>query len=408
MLIGLLLSTAMAVSTSSTASAPQQGAPFRQVLNGIDVLERDGFKTLQGRKIALITNHTGRTRDGRFTSDVLANAPGVEMVVLFAPEHGLRGLLDEAIKDGKDEKTGLPVFSLYNPGSGPERYRPKKEHLVGVDTIVFDIQDIGTRYYTYVGTLGFAMEAAARDGLEVVVLDRPNPITAVDPAGPIADDRHLGLTAFHNIPLVHAMTAGELANLFNGERKIGAKVHVIRCEGWNRSQWWEETGLLWVNPSPNMRAPVQAHLYPGVGLLEATNVSVGRGTDTPFERIGAPWMNGRTLAAAMNAKRIPGVWIYPLEFTPASSVHANRLCGGVGFTVTDRASFDPVRLGCELAHELQRLFPNDWQSDRLVNLVQNDAAARAMLEGGFALASSGWQDDLDRFKGIRQRYLIYP
>lgn len=382
------------------------GVRAPEVLCGIDVLERDGFAQLQGRRVALITNHTGRTRDGRFTSDVLASAPGMTLVCLFAPEHGLRGMVDEAVKDGKDEKTGLPVYSLYNPGQGPERYRPKKEQLAGVDTIVFDIQDIGTRFYTYVGTLGYAMEAAARDGIDVVVLDRPNPITAVEPDGPVADEKHLGLTAFHTIPLVHGMTAGELAQLFNRERKIGARLSVVKCEGWRRDQWWDETGLLWVNPSPNMRSPIEALLYPGIGLVEATNLSVGRGTDTPFELVGAPWLDGRKLAAALNAKGVPGVRVHPLEFTPDASKFANEQCGGVGFTVTDRAAFDSVRFGCELAFELHRLFP-EWDSTKLVNLLQNTRTAEALLQGGYQAARRDWMPALQAFRAVRKAHLLY-
>lgn len=382
------------------------GSRAPQVLTGIDVLERDGFAQLRGRNVALITNHTGRTRDGRFTSDVLAAAPGMKLVCLFAPEHGLRGLVDEAVKDGKDEKTGLPAYSLYNPGSGPDRYRPTPAQLKGVDTVVFDIQDIGTRFYTYVGTLGYAMEAAAREGISVVVLDRPNPITAVKPDGPVADAKHLGLTAFHTIPLVHAMTAGELAGLFNSERKIGAKLTVIRCEGWTRAQWWDETGLLWVNPSPNMRSPTEALLYPGIGLVEATNISVGRGTDTPFELVGAPWLDGPKLAATLNAKGLAGIRVYPMRFTPDASKFAQEECGGVGFTITDRAKFDSVRFGCELAFELHRLFPA-WDTSRLVNLLHNTATADALLKGGYDAARRDWTPALQAFRAVRQGHLLY-
>ena len=387
-------------------AAMTMSARVPEVLTGIDVLERDGFAQLKGRKVALITNHTGRTRDGRFTSDVLAAAPGMTLVCLFAPEHGLRGMVDEAVKDGKDEKTGLPAYSLYNPGSGADRYRPTKEQLKGVDTLVFDIQDIGTRFYTYVGTLGYAMEAAARDGIEVVVLDRPNPITALKPDGPVADEKHLGLTAFHTIPLVHAMTAGELAGLFNSERKIGAKVRVVKCEGWRRDQWWDKTGLLWVNPSPNMRSPAEALLYPGVGLVEASNLSVGRGTDTPFELIGAPWLDGRKLASALNAKGLSGIRVHPIEFTPNASKFANEPCGGVGFTVTDRATFDSVRFGCELAFELHRLFPA-WYETKLVNLLQNTATAEALLKGGYEAARRDWTPALQAFRAVRKVHLLY-
>ncbi|MCW5943401.1 MAG: DUF1343 domain-containing protein [Fimbriimonadaceae bacterium] len=376
------------------------------VLNGIDVLERDGFALLKGRSVGLITNHTGRTLDGRSTADVLANAPGVRLVAFFAPEHGIRGEKDERISDGKDEKTGLPVYSLYNPGAKAYRYRPTPEQLRGIDTLVFDIQDVGARFYTYIGTMGYAMEEAAKNKVRMVVLDRPNPITGLDPEGPIADPDRLGLTAYHELPVRHGMTVGELARLFNVERKIGCDLQVVNVEGWNRSQWFDELGQTWVNPSPNMRSPVQALLYPGVCLLEATNVSVGRGTDTPFEWIGAPWMDGRALADAMNAKGLAGVRFYARAMTPNASKHKDEVCGGVGIIVTDRRRLEPVRMGAELAHEMARLFPK-WDAKALVNLMHNAEAARRVVEQGYEAAAAVWKPALRRFESVRRKYLLY-
>jgi uncharacterized protein YbbC (DUF1343 family) len=376
------------------------------VLCGIDVLIRDDFRQLEGSRVALITNHTGRTADGRSTIDVLHAADNLELVRLFAPEHGLRGLLDEPIADETDPRTGLKVYSLYNPGAGDGRFRPTTAQLEGVDTLVFDIQDIGTRFYTYVGTMGYAMEVAAEKGLRFVVLDRPNPVGGVAVEGPVADERHLGLTAYHPIALRHGMTAGELAKLFNGERNLGVNLEVIKVEGWRRDMLWEQTGLTWVNPSPNMRTLNQALLYPGVALIEASNVSVGRGTDTPFELIGAPWINGRELAARMNALNLPGVAIYPIEFTPDSSRFVGEKCQGIQILVTDRARLNPIRLGSELAAMLGRLYP-EWQEERLVRLVQNDQAARDILAGGYDLAEPRWRPRLEEFERIRERYLIY-
>lgn len=376
------------------------------VLNGIDVLERDGFGTLQGHSIGLITNHTGRTLDGRSTVDVLAQAPGVRLVALFAPEHGIRGEKDERIADGKDEKTGLPVYSLYNPGAGQNRYRPKPEQLKGIDTLVFDIQDVGARFYTYIGTLGYCMEEAARAGIRMVVLDRPNPIRGLKVDGPLADADKLTLTAYHPIPVQHGMTVGELASLYNAERQMGCKLEVVRMEGWRRSMWFDETGQTWVNPSPNMRSPIQALLYPGVCLLEASNVSVGRGTDTPFEVVGAPWMDGRRLAAALTAKGFKGLVFYPRRFTPTASKHAGVECGGVSIQVTDRNSVEAIRLGIEMAYEIHRAHP-EWEEDKLVNLLQNSEASQAALTAGYAAAAAGWKADVERFERIRAKHLLY-
>src|ERR1044072_9104086 len=251
------------------------------------VLELDNFKPLAGMRIVLVTNHTGRNREGRQTIDVLNKAPGVKLVALFSPEHGTRGLADDKVSDTVDEKTGLPIYSLYG-----ETRRPRPEQLKHLDALVYDIQDVGARFYTYISTLGYALEEAAKAKLPVYVLDRPNPIGGVDVEGPIADADKLPVTAYHQLPLPHGMTVGELARLFNQQRKIGYDLRVIRMENWRRGMWLDATGQTWVNPSPNMRSLTEATLYPRVGLLEMTNVWVGRGTDTPFELVGAPWLDG--------------------------------------------------------------------------------------------------------------------
>ncbi|MEX2242656.1 MAG: DUF1343 domain-containing protein [Fimbriimonadaceae bacterium] len=377
------------------------------VMCGIDVLERDGFALLRGRSVAVITNHTGRTRDGRHVVDVMVASPSVKVVCLFAPEHGVRGEVDAPVKDGKDEKTGLNVYSLYNPGAGAGRFRPTEEQLKGVDTLVFDIQDIGTRFYTYVGTMGYAMEEAHRHGLRFVVLDRPNPIGGVWVDGPTADKDRLGLTAYHPIPLVHGMTAGELAGYFKEVKGLdGLDLQVVKCEGWTRADTWEKTGLTWINPSPNMRTMNQAVLYPGIALVEATNVSVGRGTDTPFELVGAPYVDGQSLAARMNALSLPGVLFYPIEFTPDATKFAGEKCEGIAIMVTERSRLEPIRVGMELARALHELFP-EWDDARLINLVQNRVAADAVLRGGYEAAAPTWQEDLGSFKLARARHLLY-
>src|SRR5256714_1997264 len=321
---------ALALAAGSNTTPPK-------VLTGIDVLERDGFKQLAGMRVGLVTNHTGRDRAGRTTIDVLHKAPGVKLVALFSPEHGIRGLADEKISDSKDEQTGLPIYSLYG-----ETRRPRPEQLKDLDALVFDIQDIGTRFYTYISTVGLVMEEAAKSHLPVFVLDRPDPIGGVEVEGPIADADKLSFTAYHTIPVRHGMTIGELAQLFNQERHVGCDLHVIKMEGWERAMWLDETNLTWVNPSPNMRSLTEASLYPGIGLLETTNVSVGRGTDTPFEVVGAPWIDGQQLAAYLNSRRTAGVRFVPVRFTPQSSVFKNEECGGVNVIITDRARFRPV------------------------------------------------------------------
>ncbi|MCH8980019.1 MAG: DUF1343 domain-containing protein [Armatimonadetes bacterium] len=382
-------------------------AALATVLCGIDVLERDGFRTLQGRKVALITNHTGRTRDGRHIVDVFHESPDVDLVALFAPEHGIRGEVDAPVKDGVDLTTGLTIHSLYNPRAGAGRFRPTNSQLKGVDTLVFDIQDIGTRFYTYVGTMGYAMEEAHRLGLKFVVLDRPNPIGGVWVDGPTADEDKLGLTAYHPIPLVHGMTAGEIALYFKSVKGLdGLDLEIVKCEGWKRSQTWEYTGLTWINPSPNMRTVTQAILYPGIALVEATNISVGRGTDTPFELVGAPYIDGQKLASLMSSRGLQGVLFYPIEFTPDATKFSGEKCGGIAIMVTDRAVLEPIRVGMDLAWAIHKLFP-EWDETKLVRLVQNQVAADAILDGGYEKAAPTWQSSLASFKKVRAKFLIY-
>ena len=374
-----------------------------QVLNGIDVLERDGFKQLSGMRVGLVTNHTGRNRAGRATIDVLHKAPGVKLVALFSPEHGIRGLADEKISDSKDEQTGLPIYSLYG-----ETRRPKPEQLKDLDAIVFDIQDIGARFYTYISTLGNVMEEAAKAGKPVFLLDRPNPINGVAVEGPVGDADKPSFTAYHPIPVRHGMTIGEMAQLFNQERKIGSDLRVIKMDGWQRAMWLDETNLTWVNPSPNMRSLAQATLYPGIGLLETTNVSVGRGTDTPFEIMGAPWMDGQKLAAYLNSRRIPGVRFVPVRFTPTSSVFKGETCSGINFIVIDRSRFRPVSNGIEIAAALRKLYPSDWKVDSYARLLVNaDTLDRVKRGQTPEEIIRSWSPKLEEFRRVRAKVLIY-
>jgi len=384
-------------------SVLDSSAGSAKVLTGIDVLERDGFKQLAGMRVGLVTNHTGRNREGRATIDVLNKAPGVRLVALFSPEHGIRGLADEKISDSKDDATGLPIYSLYG-----ETRRPKPEQLKDLDALVYDIQDVGARFYTYISTLGHIMEEAAKTKIPVFVLDRPNPIGGIDVEGPTADSDKLSFISYHTIPTRHGLTVGELAQLFNRQRKIGADLRVIKMDGWRRSMWFDETNLTWINPSPNMRSLTEATLYPGVGLLETTNVSVGRGTDTPFEIVGAPWIQGDKLADYLNQRTIPGVRFVPLRFTPKASVFKDEQCGGVNIIITDRGAFRPLLTGIEMALALRKLYPNDWQVDKYLRLLVNTDTLERIKRGEAAREIvNSWNSSLQEFRQARAEILLY-
>jgi uncharacterized protein YbbC (DUF1343 family) len=354
-------------------------------------------------RVGLVTNHTGRNREGRQTIDVLSKAPGVKLVALFSPEHGIRGLADENVADSKDEATGLSIYSLY----GDSR-RPRPEQLKDLDALVYDIQDIGARFYTYISTLGYLLEEAAKAKLPVFVLDRPNPIGGVDVEGPVADSDKLSFISYHTIPTRHGLTIGELGRLFNRQRNIGADLRVIKMEGWRRSMWFDETNLTWINPSPNMRSLTEATLYPGVGLLETTNVSVGRGTDTPFEIVGAPWIQGDKLAEFLNQRGLPGVRFVPLRFTPKASVFKDEQCGGVNIIITDRAAFRPLLTGIEMALALRKMYPNDWKVDSYLRLLVNTDTLERVKRGESAQEIvSSWNSGLQEFRRARSEILLY-
>jgi uncharacterized protein YbbC (DUF1343 family)/CubicO group peptidase (beta-lactamase class C family) len=381
-----------------------------QVRPGIDTLEESSFKAISGMRIGLLTNHTGLTRDGRSTIDVLssekAKSAGVTLSKLFSPEHGIRGALDEKVSDSVDEKTGLPVRSLY--GDSPESRRPRPEDLAGLDAVVVDLQDAGCRFYTYLTTVGYVLEEAAKAKVKVVVLDRPDPIRADAMEGPPADLDALSFVAYHAIPVRTGMTIGELAGLFNAERKIGADLTVVKMAGYSRDLWYDETGLPWVNPSPNLRSVTQAALYPGIGLLETTNVSVGRGTDSPFEQFGAPWMDGPRVAATLNARGIPGVRFTPVTFTPASSVFKGEVCSGARITLVNRDALNAVALGFHVATALRDLHPKEWKSDRFSRLLVNAAAlARFVRRETAGEITGAWAAGAMEFETIRAKYLLY-
>ncbi len=371
---------------------------------GIDVLVAEDFRALENASIGLITNHTGRTIDGATTAAVLAAADQVDLRALFSPEHGLEGKLDiPRIGDTRDSSTGLQVFSLY----GATR-RPTPEMLQQIDTMVFDIQDIGTRFYTYISTMGEAMIAAAENGKRFVVLDRPNPIDGLHLAGPMLDPGSESFVGFHSLPVRHGMTIGEIARMIRAERKLDVDLIVIPCQGWSRTMSWEDTGLTWIDPSPNMRNLTEAYLYPGIGLLETTNVSVGRGTDTPFEILGAPWIDGRQLAERLRQRQIPGIRFVPVEFTPTSSKFADQRCGGIYMAVVDRLHLDPVRVGLEIAVILRALYPEQWDTGNLNRLMGNAELHRMIVEGSpIDSVLEAAAEGIAEFDRRRQQYLLY-
>ncbi len=407
-----LLATASVAEGTRTASGRAEPEPEFSVRAGIDVLESDGFAQVAGKRIGLLTNQTGQARDGRTTLEVLlserARATKVTVMRLFSPEHGPKGALDESVADARDEKTGLPIRSLYRPEAGANARRPAPEDLAGLDAVVVDLQDAGCRFYTYLTTLGYLMEEAARANVEVVVLDRPNPIGAVSFEGPLADASRLSFTAYHTIPVRTGLTIGELANLFNAEKKLGTRLTVVKMGGYRRALWYDETGLAWVHPSPNLRSVTQAALYPGVALLETTNVSVGRGTDAPFEIVGAPWMDGPRLAETLNRRRIPGVRFSPIRFTPTGSTHEGQLCQGVRITCVDRRKLSAVRLGLEIATALRDRFGTAWDRKAFGKLVANDDTLSRFERGESAgeIAES-WEAGHRAWAARREPFLLY-
>ena len=383
-------------------------------MNGIDVLERDGFREIRGsnpsspRAVGVITNHTGFDVEGRRTIDILGKAPGIKLVAIFSPEHGVTGELDiNSVGDSVDRATGVHIYSMY--GDTMASRHPPESILRELDVLVIDIQDIGSRFYTYESTLGYTLESAAITGTEVVVLDRPNPLTGVHVQGPVSDGKHLSFVDYTTEPIRHGMTMGELAKMFNSERHINAKLTVVPVKGWTRSDWFDSTGLVWINLSPNMRNMNEAALYTGIGILEYTNVSVGRGTDTPFEVFGAPWIKPREFAQYLNAREIPGVRFVPTWFTPAKDAKlGGQRAGGVQMVVTDRSVLDAPELGLELGSALLKLYSADWKLDRLIDLLGNESTLAELMSGKDPRCiAEDYQPNLQQFMRVRQKYLIY-
>lgn len=374
-----------------------------KVMTGIDVLSAGQFSMLSGLRLGLITNHSGLDSDGRSTLDLLLGAPGVKLAAVFSPEHGLSGRADEKVASVNDPLTGLPIYSLYG-----DTRRPTEKMLKGIDALVFDIQDAGARFYTYISTMGYAMEAAAKKGIPFYVLDRPNPINASLVQGPVMDRDLKSFTGYFPLPVRHGMTVGELAEMFNTEYDIGAKLQVVKMSGYSRTDWFDDTGLRWVNPSPNLRSLTQTILYPGVAMIEGTNVSVGRGTDMPFEVFGAPWINAEKVSGYLNGRAIRGVRFIPEDFTPSAYIYKNRVCHGVRIILENRQELDSTVLGIEIVSALYKLYPKDFQLDKTVGLIGARLIVQAIKDGyDPASVIMLWQPRLEQFLQLRAKYLLY-
>jgi uncharacterized protein YbbC (DUF1343 family) len=383
------------------------------VKTGIDVLEEHHFAGLHPakggnpRSIGLLTNQTGVDSEGRRTIDVLANVPGISLDAIFSPEHGMTGTLDTIhVKNETDEATGIAVYSVY--GGKESARHPPLDVLKRLDAVVIDLADAGVRFYTYETTVGYFLEGAAKAGVDVIILDRPDPITGSLVEGPVSEEGRENFTNYFPEPVRQGMTLGELARMFNAERHIGAHLEVIPMEGWQRGDWFDSTGVAWVNPSPNLRDMVEATLYPGVGLIEGANISVGRGTDTPFEVVGAPWIKGREFAAYLNGRAIQSVRFIPVNFTPSASNFAGEHCQGVNIIVLDRNLFDATELGIELASALHKLYPAGFKLERMSDLLVNQEVLHAIDAGEDPRRIVGdWQERLEKFIAMREKYLLY-
>jgi len=388
--------------SARTTTKKSSGRPGR-VQSGLDVLEAQKFAPLRGKHVGLITNHTGLDAQGRSTVDLLSKAPGVQLVALFSPEHGLAGRNDEKIGSTKDTATGLPIYSLYG-----ETLRPAEAMLKGIDALVFDVQDAGVRFYTYTTTMGYAMEEAAKHNIPFYVLDRPNPIGGEIVEGPMLDADKTSFTAYFPIPVRYALTIGELAQFFNTENHINCDLHVVAMKNWHRNYFFESTGSRWIPPSPNLRTLKGAILYPGLEILQNAGVSVGRGTEAPFEEFGAPWINGDEVAAALNERRLAGVRFTGAPFIPVVGLYSGQRCGGVAVRVTDRAAVRSMRVGLEIAAILTKRYPDHFDPAKLLLLTGNAETIRQLQEGvSPEQIEASWAKDLSAYDAVRRKYFLY-
>jgi len=390
---------------SATTARAQQPVPASESgyqFSGLGLYESMNSEPFARRHVGLITNQTGVDDAGRRTIDVLKGGHA-KLVAIFSPEHGIAGRADAAVADSKDPKTGVPIYSLY----GKTR-RPTDEMLTGIDTLIFDIQDAGVRFYTYVTTMAYCMEAAAKHHIRFVVFDRPNPLGGEVIEGPMLDPGRTSFTGYFPIPVRYGMTMGELARMFNAENKIGADLQVFRMMKWRRSDIYDQTGLKWIPPSPSLRTLSEAFLYPGTEILQAGGVSVGRGTETPFELVGAPWIHGSEFAAELERRRIPGIHVEAAQFVPQDGLYKGHACEGVRIAIADRDSLRSMRMGLEIADVLHRMYPANFDLDKTIELLGSQSTIDRLKRGDPpADIVAGWSDDLQKFRQVRSRYLLY-
>jgi uncharacterized protein YbbC (DUF1343 family) len=402
-LYGMFALRTVSAGHGSSRNSATSGVDSVRVRTGIDVLEEQGFAPLRGKSIGLITNQTGVDSHGRRTIDVLAAAPDLKLVALFSPEHGIEGILDEAVPSGKDPSTGLPIFSLYG-----QTRRPTAEMLRGIDALVFDIQDAGVRFYTFTTTMAYAMEEAAKHHLAFYVLDRPNPLGGDVIEGPMLDADRLSFTGYFPMPVRYGMTIGELARMFNAENKIGADLHVIGMKNWRRGELFAATGLNWIPPSPNLRTLSETLLYPGIEILQAGGVSVGRGTPTPFELAGAPWIRAEELTNELNGLGIPGVDFSPIRFVPTDAIYQHQACEGVSIRVSNVETLNPMLMGLDIASALWKLYPDEFAIDKMIDLVGSADTIERLKKGESPTEILKQQaGKKDAFRRMRAKYLIY-
>jgi uncharacterized protein YbbC (DUF1343 family) len=401
LVVALAAGSASAATTTTKHARKTSHGALVQV--GLDVLEAQKFAALRGKHIGLITNHTGLDAQGRSTVDVLMRAAGVQVVALFSPEHGLAGRNDEKINSSTDAATGLPIFSLYG-----ETLRPTDAMLAGVDALVFDVQDAGVRFYTYTTTMAYCMEEAAKRKIAFYVLDRPNPLGGEIVEGPMLDADKTDFVGYFPLPVRYGLTIGELAQFLNAENQIGVELHVITMKNWHRNYFFDSTGLRWVPPSPNLRTTKGAILYPGLEILQNAGVSVGRGTETPFEEFGAPWIRGDEVAAALNASGLPGVRFSAQPFVTVSGLYAGQRCGGVAIRLTDRFAVRPMLMGLQIAAVLEKLYPQNFDAAKLL-LLLGSAETITELQNGVASREIvvGWAGQLSEFDARRRKYFLY-
>jgi uncharacterized protein YbbC (DUF1343 family) len=398
-----ITSYVLLLSCASMKSPRQSHRPI--VGTGLDVLAGQRYKLLQGKRVGLICNHSAVNLRGEHIISLFRSQRAFDLVALFSPEHGLKGGVDRRVASGVDRETGLKVYSLYG-----KMLRPTEESLKDIDTLVFDIQDIGARFYTYISTMAMCMEEAAKHRIKFVVLDRPNPITGTRIGGPLLHKEYEGrFISYFPLPVMHGMTVGELARMFNKEFNIGCDLRVLKMRGWRRSMWFDETGLPWIDPSPNIRNLVEATLYPGFAIVEFANISVGRGTSSPFELYGAPWIDGKRLTERMNKTGLAGLQFAHAEFTPIQSKFAGEKCSGVRVTLTDREKLDCLRAGLTFVEAIYRLHGDAFDIERIGPLI-GDPTVAGRIKAGVPVEKiiSDWQPRLRRFMKRREHYLLYP